>query len=113
MNLAARLEREAKPGRVLMSYDTFAHVQNEIECEARGHISVKGIAYPVATYEAIAPTLEDAARSSRIRTELPHLRIEIDPAAMSEGELSEAAIALRRTLDLIESRTLQPRAASS
>lgn len=113
VNLAARLEREAKPGGVLMSYDTFAHVQNEIECEARGHISVKGIAYPVATYEAIAPTQEEAAGPSPIRTELPHLRIEIDPAAMSDGERSEAAIALRRTLDLVESRTLEQRAAGS
>lgn len=50
VNLASRLEHEAPPGGVLISYETFVHVKDEIHCEERGHIHVKGIAYPVATY---------------------------------------------------------------
>jgi PAS domain S-box-containing protein len=53
VNLASRLERETRPGSVLISYETFAHVRDEVHCEERGQIQVKGIAYPVATYEAI------------------------------------------------------------
>ncbi len=33
---------------MLISYETFAHVRDEIHCEEHGHIRVKGIAYPVA-----------------------------------------------------------------
>ena len=54
VNLASRLEHEARPGGVLISFETFAHVRDEIECEERGHIHVKGIAYPVAVYDAVA-----------------------------------------------------------
>ena len=35
VNLASRLEHEAPPGAVLISYETFAHVKDEIHCEER------------------------------------------------------------------------------
>ncbi len=50
VNLASRLEREAPPGGVLVSYETYAHVKDEVVCEERGEVRVRGIAYPVATY---------------------------------------------------------------
>ncbi len=50
VNLASRLEHEASPGSVLISYETFAHVRDTILCEEQGHIRVKGIAYPITTY---------------------------------------------------------------
>ena len=53
VNLASRLEHEAPPGGVLISYETFAHVKDEIHCEPRGEIRVKGLAYPVATYGVV------------------------------------------------------------
>src|SRR5688572_9484210 len=60
VNLASRLEHEAQPGEVLISYETFAHVDDEIECEERGQIRVRGLAYPVVTYR-VAGVKEDAA----------------------------------------------------
>ena len=53
VNLASRLENEASPGSVLISYETFAHVKDEIDCEEQGQISVRGIAYPVTTYRVV------------------------------------------------------------
>ena len=53
VNLASRLEAAATPGEILMSYETYANVRHQIHCEERGHISVKGIAYPVATYQVV------------------------------------------------------------
>ena len=53
VNLASRLEREAPPGSILISFETYALVKDEVRCEERGHIEVRGIAYPVATYEPI------------------------------------------------------------
>jgi PAS domain S-box-containing protein len=54
VNLASRIEHEAAPGSVLISYETFAHVKGAIQCEERGQIRVRGIAYPVATYAVVA-----------------------------------------------------------
>ena len=53
VNLASRLQHEAPPGGVVISYETFAHVNDEMHCEPRGEIRVKGLAYPVATYSVL------------------------------------------------------------
>ncbi|MBY4632787.1 PAS-domain containing protein [Rhizobium croatiense] len=99
VNLASRLEQEASPGTVLISYETFAQVKDTIECEELGHVHVKGIAYPVATYRVV-DLKENLVRSRRtVRTELPHLRLEAEPELMSTDERDQAAAALRDTLD--------------
>ena len=41
------------PGGVLISFETYAHVKDEVRCEERGHVQVKGIAQPVATYAVL------------------------------------------------------------
>jgi PAS domain S-box-containing protein len=99
VNLASRLEHEAPPGGILISYETFAHVRDEILCEERGHISVKGIAYPVTTYRAIdlKSNLTDSRRATRAET--PHLQLEMRPELMSPAEREQAAVALHDALE--------------
>jgi PAS domain S-box-containing protein len=99
VNLASRLEHEAPPGGVLVSYETFAHVKDEIHCEERGHIRVKGLAYPVATYAVVGLRADRAAAAPPFRAELPHLQLAIAPERMSPAERDEAAAALREALD--------------
>ena len=99
VNLASRLEHEAPPGGVLISYETFAHVKDEIRCESRGEIRIKGLAYPVATYEAIDFTANLEPAGAAIRTALPHMRLEVDPELMSGEERRQAAAALRQAAD--------------
>jgi class 3 adenylate cyclase/methyl-accepting chemotaxis protein len=53
VNLASRLEAAGTPGSILISYETFAHVSDQIFCREHGKLDVKGIAHPVATYEVI------------------------------------------------------------
>lgn len=99
VNLASRLEQEAPPGTVLISYETFAQVKDTIDCEELGHVHVKGIAYPVATYRVV--DLKENLDRTRgiVRTELPHLKLEAEPELMSADERDQAAAALRDTLD--------------
>lgn len=104
VNLASRLEHEAPPGGVLISYETFAHVKDEILCEERGHIQVKGIAHPVGTYSVVALKADLAAAAGAVRTDIPHLRLELEPQLMSPDERQRAATALRHALGLLESR---------
>jgi PAS domain S-box-containing protein len=104
VNLASRLEHEAPPAGVLISYETFAHVNEEIQCEERGHIRVKGIAYPVATY-VVTLKAEVAPGSQPMHADLPHLRLEIRPELMTQDERRKAAFALRGALELLKAKT--------
>jgi class 3 adenylate cyclase len=106
VNLASRLEQEAWPGSVLISHETYAHVRDEIHCEERGRTRIRGMAYPVATYEVIRMRADIAAVArSPIRADLPNLRLELQPESMSADERQEAAATLRHALDILESRT--------
>jgi PAS domain S-box-containing protein len=98
VNLASRLEHEATAGSVLISYETFAYVKEEIQCEERGHIRVKGIAYPVATYEAIDLKSPSAIGHGTMQAEHPHLQLRITPGRMSAGERQQAEATLRNAL---------------
>ena len=104
VNLASRLEHEAPPGGVLISFETCAHVKDEIQCEERGRIQVKGIAQPVATYRVVG-VKNAALGNGPIRAETPHLRLEITPEAMSGDERQRAAAALRQALERLEGPT--------
>jgi class 3 adenylate cyclase len=50
VNLAARLEQEAKPGQILISQRTYSLVKDVIEAEKVGEIEVKGFDRPVMAY---------------------------------------------------------------
>jgi PAS domain S-box-containing protein len=99
VNLASRLEHEAAPGSVVISYETYANVKDEILCEEQGNINVRGIAYPVTTYRVVDLKANLAADTETIRADTPHLRLEVRPQMMSPGEREQAVIALRAALD--------------
>jgi class 3 adenylate cyclase/HAMP domain-containing protein len=99
VNLASRLEAAAIPGEILISYETYANVRHRIHCEERGQISIKGIAYPVATYQVV-DTYENL-RTERvfIHEERPNLRLDLDLDAMSADDRGHAAAVLRDALN--------------
>jgi adenylate cyclase len=96
VNLASRLEHEAPPGGVLISFETYALVKDRVRCKERGHVQVKGIAQPVVTYAVIGLNQD----SEQAGTE--HLRLELEIDRMSGNERKAAANALRRALGLLE-----------
>jgi adenylate cyclase len=103
VNLASRLEAAATPGEILMSYETYAAVRQRIHCEERGEISVKGIAYPVATYQVVDTYENLGAERGFIHEERPSLRLDLDLDAMSADDRSLAAAVLREALDRLSS----------
>ena len=99
VNTASRLETSATPGEILISYETFAHVSDQIHCEERGHIDVKGIAYPVATYQ-VMDTYENLGKEPKhFREDHPNVKLDLDLDTMSADDRSTAATILRRALD--------------
>ena len=51
VNLASRIEIACKPDRITVSHVTYSLIKNEIECEPKGTIEVKGFSEPVKIYE--------------------------------------------------------------
>ena len=50
VNLASRLESKAAPDQILISEDTYIHIQEEVACKQMESLKVKGMAYEVQTY---------------------------------------------------------------
>lgn len=51
VNVAARLEANCEPGKILLSHATWALVRDAIPCVPRGELTVKGIHHPIKVYE--------------------------------------------------------------
>ncbi len=109
VNLASRLEHQAPPGGILISYETYAHVKDEILCEEMGDIRVRGIGHPVATYRVVDLHANLAKATETIRADLPHLKLHGDPRLMSEGERAQAAALLKEALASLAPAARKPR----
>ena len=107
VNLASRLETAATPGEILISYETFAHVSDQVACAEHGEIDIKGIAYPVATYQVVDLHENLAAGDQAIRAERPHLKLDLDPRQMSAEERREAATVLQDALNRVSTADAQ------
>ena len=51
VNLAARLQAQCDPGKILISHSTWVLVQEQIPCTPKGEIRVQGVQHPVTVYE--------------------------------------------------------------
>jgi hypothetical protein len=74
-------------------------VQKEIQCEERGQITVKGLAYPVATYRVIDAYDKLGAARKRFCEELPNLKLDLDVGSMSRDQREQALAILQKALD--------------
>jgi class 3 adenylate cyclase/phosphoglycerate-specific signal transduction histidine kinase len=99
VNLARRLEQMSPPGEILISYETYALVKDEICCEERGHINVKGISHSVATYQVVDVYENVASTRDLIHEVYGTLKLDIDLEAMSANERTHALAILQRAVD--------------
>ena len=76
VNLAARLEQAAEPGKILISHETWALVKDVVTAEERPPIKVKGIAQPIHAYEVTG--LREGLPLEVIRYEADGLKVIID-----------------------------------
>ena len=99
VNLASRLEHAAPPGGILISYETYVHVKDEVCCEPRGQLEVKGIAYPVAVYQVVDLFENLAGDHHVIHEDHPSIKIDLDLDTLSEDERREVMLMLQRALE--------------
>lgn len=105
VNLASRLEHEAEAGGVLISYETYAHVKDEVVCEEAGDVQVKGIAYKVQTYRVLGLRDDLVQGRQEIIEDLPHFKLSAQPAQMSVTDREVAIAALERIMESLNSET--------
>jgi len=108
VNIASRLEQAAEPDGILISYETYAHVRDEIDCVERGALEARGIAYPLRTFAVTGPR-EAAAEAEGDESERRLLRaLSLDPARMSADERRAALETLRRAAARLEAPEDEP-----
>ena len=100
VNTASRLESTATADQIQISDDTYELVKDEFECRPVGEIKVKGLAYPVHTYELIGPSGSQYHREQgdvlgSVKTELANL---------SPDEVDAARDVLTKALSSLDRR---------
>ncbi len=102
VNTASRLESLAMPGSTLISFETFSQVKDHIKCAENGEVTVKGIAYPVTTYEVLG--LKEKAANAH-RAELSEVSQKLDelsfdlPEEISADDRQKLIESLQNALD--------------
>ena len=86
VNLAARLEANSDSNKILISEDTYLLVKDEIKCIKKQEISVKGISYPIQTYEVSGFTSSSSSYSSKLVKSIPGLSLTFDPNEIEDND---------------------------
>ena len=86
VNLAARLESIAKPGSILISFETYNQVLNEINCVELEKVSVKGIREEIRTFEVLT-NQKDERDNEEIKTD--NLKLTADLSKLKSSELDK------------------------
>ena len=105
VNTASRLESLADPGSILISFETYSQIKDQIKCKENGEVTVKGIAYPVTTYEVVG-LLERKAKSTDISLREISRRLDqlaIDAVeSLPEDDREYLVASLHKALDMLE-----------
>jgi len=78
VNLASRLQSQVDPGGILIGYETFALVKDDVATEEQSAVTVKGLAEPVRCYKVLGIYDELVRQGSVIREEEDGLRLLLD-----------------------------------
>lgn len=89
VNLAARLEHQADPGGILLSYETYALVRDMVEAEEQPSIEAKGIRREIRPF-ALRNFLVAAGQQRFIRCDSDGFSIRIDLDRLSDDRRREA-----------------------
>jgi PAS domain S-box-containing protein len=97
VNAASRLESAALPDQIHISHSVYELVKNEIECRPVGDLSVKGLAYPIRTYEIVGHRAEQPRMGPA--EEAAAASFGVDLSRLAPDQIEAAREALRQALD--------------
>jgi len=93
VNIAQRLESQAEPGGILLSYETYVHVQDMVQAEERQAIRLKGIARDIKAY-AVKARLSDGETPVLSLHDPAGVAIDLDAKALDASARARIAQAL-------------------
>ncbi|MGI9648827.1 MAG: PAS domain S-box protein [Acidimicrobiia bacterium] len=96
VNAASRLESSALPDQIHLSHTTYELIKDEIECRPVGELRVKGLAYPIRTYEIVDP--EAPAGETGLADESLAASLGVDLSSLDADQIETARRALREAL---------------
>jgi len=104
-NVAARLESIAKPGGIVMSYETYALVQDHVAAHPVKAIALKGISRKVVPY-VIDTSLVVNAQPPKdvVAVSADRLDLNVNLTGISDAERNRLETALSSALDAVRSR---------
>ena len=101
-NLAARLQSIAEPGRIMISYETYALVRDMVVAHAQPPITMKGITRQIVPY-LITSTLGAAGEKSLIFSEhMTGLDLYLDPSMVDSSHSEHVCTVLKNALKALE-----------
>jgi PAS domain S-box-containing protein len=100
VNAASRLENTAQPDQIHISNDTYQLIKDEIYCRPVGEVKVKGLAYPIHTYEVAG--LMSERHHGPIVERAGGFSLDFDPSRLAPEEAEAARRALERALGALE-----------
>lgn len=97
VNVASRLEMSAEPDQIHISHSTYELVKDDIRCRPVGEIKVKGLAYPIQTFEVLdGAAVPDLAGASE---QAAAMSLGIDLSTLEPDQIEAARRALHEALD--------------
>ncbi|MEA2029776.1 MAG: adenylate/guanylate cyclase domain-containing protein [Campylobacterota bacterium] len=106
VNLASRLEESANPNTILISHETYSLIKDDILCEAKEKVLVKGIPYPIPTYEVI-DLYKNLKQKNEINISKKEMTLYINKDSISQENQLDTIKALQKAIDEIESLNIK------
>ena len=100
-NLAARLQTAAEAGKIVISYETYALVQDIVDAHPLPPITMKGINREVVPYE-VDGLLSDDRRTRILSEHLAGLDLHLDLARLAPTERSRVREALAEAMAALD-----------
>lgn len=102
VNLASRLENAAELNQILISHHTYALIKDEVVCRENGTVKMKGIAYPVQTYEVVGLLAELKKEQELLKKELQGFNLLIDFHKLAEADKQAARETLEQAISRLQ-----------
>lgn len=102
VNLAARLEAQADPGGILMSYETYALVRDIVDAEELPSIEAKGIRREIRPF-ALRNYLDTSSQDQLINLNVEGLSLRLDLKRMTDAQRRHALDQLSSIVEQLKS----------
>ncbi len=99
VNIANRLQSLADTDEILISQETHALVSQDVDCELRGELKMKGISHPMEAYRLIGLRNAPGEHPASIAREEEGFSLRVDFTKLGDADRQGLAALLRETLE--------------